>query len=154
MAKDSVELAPDTGSTPSVMPGQIAELIEILLRELNARMYRSELNPAQWSALRYFSRDNGQHRTLTDFARFHASTRGTASQTISALQRKGLVTRTPVPKDARQVAVCVTDRGRAVLSKDPLASLTDCIGRIPDDRRLAFALIIKDLLFNLYGEKQ
>src|SRR3546814_9662046 len=90
------------------------------MRELNARMYRSALKPAQWSALRYFGRAAARQRTLTDFARFHATTLGTASQTLSTLQRKGLIARSASPTDRRRADVQLTRKGRALLKQDTL----------------------------------
>ena len=42
------------------------------------------LTPAQRTALRYFSKANRFSRTVSAFAEFHATTRGTASQTVKS----------------------------------------------------------------------
>ena len=49
--------------------------------------YGGELSPAQWMALRFFSRANSFSRTPSAFAEFQATTRGTASQAIKASLR-------------------------------------------------------------------
>ncbi|HEY9567269.1 MAG TPA: MarR family transcriptional regulator [Thalassobaculum sp.] len=123
------------------------------MRELNARMYRSALKPAQWSALRYFGRAAARQRTLTDFARFHATTLGTASQTLSTLQRKGLIARSASPTDRRRADVQLTRKGRALLKQDPLDIVRGHLQQLPAPQRLAFAVMMKDLLFRLYAER-
>src|SRR3546814_1124887 len=88
------------------------------MRELNARRYRSALKPAQWSALRYFGRAAARQRTLTDFARFHATTLGTASETQSTSQRKGLISRSASPTDRRRADVQLPRKGSVPLKQE------------------------------------
>ncbi len=59
------------------------------------------LTAAQWTALRYFARANCFSRTVSAFADYHATTRGTASQTVKSLVTQGLLTRTRSKSDAR-----------------------------------------------------
>src|SRR3974377_1180868 len=56
---------------------------------LQADGYEGELSPAQWMALRFFARANSFSRTPSAFAEFQATTRGTASQAIKALEAGG-----------------------------------------------------------------
>src|SRR6516165_1271169 len=60
---------------------------------LQAEGYDGELSPAQWMALRYFARANTFSRTPSAFAEFQATTRGTASQAIKALEAGGYLVR-------------------------------------------------------------
>ena len=143
---------PEPGGDPeslSLEAEVVAELLQTLLRELTARMYSGGLNPAQWSALRFFARGSSRGRTLTDFARFHATTKGTASQTISALQRKGLVIRTRDPSNNRQVSVHLTEKAREQASNDPLLPLIDALGEMSDRERLQLALQLKTIIFKV-----
>src|SRR5581483_1540762 len=79
----------------------LVELIERLGRIAHLRGFHLNLNPAQWGALRFLARANPSARTTTVFARANGTTQGTATQTISALVRKGLVSRSPDPEDRR-----------------------------------------------------
>ena len=56
--------------------------------------YEAGLSPAQWTALRYLARANRFSRTVSAFAEFHATTRGTASQTVKGLVARGFVKKT------------------------------------------------------------
>src|SRR5256714_13007018 len=68
---------------------ETAELLLLVGRLVQAGGYDGELSPAQWMALRFFARANSFSRTPSAFAEFQATTRGTASQAIKALEAGG-----------------------------------------------------------------
>ena len=68
---------------------ETAELLLLLGRLVQAEGYHGDLSPAQWMALRFFARANSFSRTPSAFAEFQATTRGTATQTIKALETGG-----------------------------------------------------------------
>src|SRR4029453_5577167 len=68
---------------------ETAELLLLVGRLRQAEGYDGELSPAQWMALRFFARANSFSRTPSAFAEFQATTRGTASQAIKALEAGG-----------------------------------------------------------------
>src|SRR5437016_14383870 len=72
---------------------ETAELLLLAGRLVQAEGYDGELSPAQWMALRYFARANPFSRTPSAFAEFQATTRGTASQAIKALEAGGYLVR-------------------------------------------------------------
>ena len=100
------------------------------------------LTAAQWAALRFFARASRLSRTPSGFARFNATTRGTASQTVKSLERLGYLQRTRAPRDGRSVIFELTEAGCECLSRDPLLSLEAALGQLPDDdvRRLCDVL--------------
>lgn len=118
---------------------RLSDLLERIGRLLRGARHRTdELNPAQWEALRYLGRANRYSRTPTALTRYLGSTKGTVSQTVIALERKGLVRRGDDPRDRRGVRLGLTSRGRANLQRDPMASLLDGIdgvvlGRLESD---------------------
>lgn len=93
------------------------------------------LNAAQWTALRFFSRANRFSRTVSGFAEFHLTTKGTASQTVKSLVSRGLLTRTPSERDGRSITMDLTSLGRAMLVQDPLEVLVGAVARLPDPQR-------------------
>lgn len=95
-----------------------AHLIERLARIARAGSYEAGLNPAQWEALRYLSRANRFSKTPAALADFFQTSRGTVSQTLIALEEKGLVARTKSERDARVVDLDLTDEGRRMLAGD------------------------------------
>jgi DNA-binding MarR family transcriptional regulator len=72
---------------------ETAELLLLMGRLAQAQGYRGELSPAQWMALRFFARANQFSRNPSAFAEFQATTRGTASQVIKALESGGYLNR-------------------------------------------------------------
>jgi len=69
----------------------IRELIERLARVSAADEWADDLNPTQKAALAYLARANQYSRSPSQVAEFLAATRGTVSQTLKALARKGLI---------------------------------------------------------------
>ncbi|MEC9345269.1 MAG: MarR family transcriptional regulator [Pseudomonadota bacterium] len=102
---------------------RIAELIDRLGRLARELQYVDGLNPAQWEALRYLSRANKYSRTPGACAEFLGSTKGTVSQTVTALESKGLICRTASPRDRRVCLIDLTDEGRRMIARDPVLKL-------------------------------
>src|ERR1700686_394266 len=87
---------------------ETAELLLLVGRLVQTEGYDGEVSPAQWMALRFFARANSFSRTPSAFAEFQATTRGTASQAIKALEASGYLVRQRSHADERSVTV----RGR------------------------------------------
>ena len=95
------------------------------------------LTAAQWTALRYFSQANQFSKTLSAFADYHATTRGTASQTVRSLMDQGLLTRTPSKSDRRSAYFDLSERGRVVYAQDSFDDLARAIAELPQDLQAA-----------------
>ncbi len=116
-----------------------AEVMAQVLRTTASLAFTEGLNPAQWAALRYFAQANASARSVVAFARHHGTTKGTASQTIAALQKKGLLDRQPSREDRRSVTMNLTEHGRAILAHDPLNELAEAIAVLDDSQHDALA---------------
>jgi DNA-binding MarR family transcriptional regulator len=103
----------------------ILAALERLARLMRAGEHGSGLNPAQWEALRYLSRANRFSNSPVALARFLGSTKGTVSQTIKALERKGHILKTAREGEKRSIALALTDKGREALQIDPRAAGED-----------------------------
>ena len=106
---------------------RLADLVNRLGRGVHCLQFADGLNPAQWDALRYIGRANRYSRNPSALASYLKTTKGTASQTIKALEAKGLVTRQPHCTDGRAVHLVVTEDGDAALERDPLKNLEAAI---------------------------
>jgi DNA-binding MarR family transcriptional regulator len=99
---------------PSV--ADLVEQLAVLLRaERRERAAAWELVPAQLEALRFLGRANRYSRQPGAVAEWMGSTAGTVSQTLSALERKGLIEKLADPTDQRKVVCRPTERGRECL---------------------------------------
>jgi DNA-binding MarR family transcriptional regulator len=109
---------------------ETAELLLLVGRLVQADGYEGELSPAQWMALRFFARANSFSRTPSAFAEFQATTRGTASQAIKALEAVGYLVRQRSQADGRSVTLRLTDKGHEVVARDPFEALVRAVGSL------------------------
>ncbi len=106
---------------------ETAELLLLVGRLVQADSYEGELSPAQWMALRFFARANSFSRTPSAFAEFQATTRGTASQAIKALEAGGYLVRQRSEADGRSVTLRLTDKGNEAVACDPFEVLVRAV---------------------------
>ncbi len=116
---------------------ETAELLMLVGRIVQAEGYHGELSPAQWMALRYFARANPFSRTPSAFAEFQATTRGTASQAIKALETGGYLVRHRSGADGRSVSLRLTDKGKEALTRDPFEVLVRAVDWLDAKERTA-----------------
>ncbi len=121
---------------------QTAVLVERIARLLQNLGNADDLNPVQWEALRYFDRANKFSCTPSGLTDYLGVTKGTVSQTINAIERKGLVTKADVPGNARSVRIQLTEEGKRQLAKNPLRTLIEDLDELDgaDLRRLKESL--------------
>ena len=118
------------GGTRVLMRDDLADLLVHLARQAQ-NTAQTDLTAAQWTALRYFARANRFSRTPSAFSEFHATTRGTASQTVKSLVALGLLAREVHEGDARSTVLSVTERGHAMLRHDPMSDLRAVLSALP-----------------------
>jgi DNA-binding MarR family transcriptional regulator len=116
---------------------ETAELLLWAGRLVQAEGYDGELSPAQWMALRYFARANPFSRTPSAFAEFQATTRGTASQAIKALEAGGYLVRQRSKADRRSVSLRLTSKGKKTLARDPFEVLVCAVDSLDAKERTA-----------------
>jgi DNA-binding MarR family transcriptional regulator len=97
--------------------------LERLARLVRAREHEGGLNPAQWEALRFLARANRFSNSPGALTRYLGATKGTVSQTVMALERKGYITKSSRAGKGRSVSLTLTPRGIEALTQDPWATL-------------------------------
>lgn len=108
----------------------IRDLIDRLARINAADEWSGEINPTQWTALSYLTKANRFSRSPSQVAEFMAVTRGTVSQTLKALSRKGLVDEVRSQTDKRWISYEVTPTGHAALERT--TTMGDALSRMKD----------------------
>ena len=107
----------------------LERLSNVLREDLREVATAQDLALTQLIALQYLSVANRFSDRLSDLVAYLGATKGTVSQTVTALERKGLVARERDAEDGRVSHLIVTDRGRAVaeaaLPAPVLAGLLD-----------------------------
>lgn len=131
----------------------VAELIFHLGRIASGEGLIEGLTPAQWAVLRFISQANRFSRTPSAFAAFHATTRGTASQTIKSLIKQGYLTRLKAEQDKRSVRLALTDKAKAILANDPIESLVRATDTLPSQIRSQFADALRLMLGQVSKER-
>jgi len=111
---------------------RITALMDRLGRAMHNLQFAEGLNPAQWEALRYIAGANRSSRTPSAAAEYLGTTKGTASQTLKALEAKGCIERRPRAGDRRGVELVLTKHGASVLGRDPLTCLGDSLADMPE----------------------
>jgi DNA-binding MarR family transcriptional regulator len=114
---------------------ETAELLLLVGRIVQTEGYDGALSPAQWMALRYFARANPFSRTPSAFAEFQATTRGTASQAIKALEAGGYLVRQRSKADGRSVSLRLTNKGNKALARDPFEVLVRAVDSLDEKER-------------------
>ena len=122
----------------------IINLIERLGRFARSAQHGEGMKPAQWEALRFISRDNRYSRTPGALADFLSSTRGTVSQTLIALEKKGLISRKTHSSDARVKQLELTEKGRDLIEHNPLHILEVAVSSVGDEP--ALEQVLKNLI--------
>lgn len=133
------------------IPVRLRDLLDRVARLLASEGWDGDLNPTQRAALAYLARANRFSRAPSHVADYLATTRGTASQTLKALGRKGLVRETRSEADRRSVALEVTEEGQA------LAGSTDrldaALAALPPKTATALATGLAELLSDILARR-
>lgn len=109
---------------------RIRPLLDRLQRLVASQDWSDDLNPAQRSALGYLAKANRFSRSPSHVADYLCTTRGTASQTLKSLEKKGLIERNAQAADKRSVSYDVTRAGRGLSQReDGLDRALEAIGQ-------------------------
>jgi DNA-binding MarR family transcriptional regulator len=131
---------------------ETSELLLLVGRLVQAGGYVGELTPAQWMALRFFMRANAFSRSPSALAEFQATTRGTASQAIKALEAGGYLTRCRSQADGRSISLRPTEKGRAAIARDPFEALVRAVAALEAPERATMRGALQQVLAVLSRE--
>jgi len=134
-------------------PAAVTDLLERVGRLLQSDLHAAGLPPAQWQALRYLADANRFSRTPGAIGRYLDATKGTVSQTIMALARKGLVRKTPDPADRRSVSLRLTARGEALIARHPVSEITAVAAALAPETREALGAGLARLLDGMLARR-
>ena len=115
----------------------VADLVVRLAQVVRSHRHSGGLRPVQWEILRYLSHANAISRCPGSLALYLDTTRGTVSQTLITLEKKGLITRERNAFDGRGTLLNLTANGRLTVSSDPLKELQAVSGYMTGGTALA-----------------
>jgi DNA-binding MarR family transcriptional regulator len=132
---------------------QVAELVLQLGRTAYADCASGGLTQAQWMALRFFARANRFSRSISAYADFHATTRGTASQTVKSLVNQGYLTRQRSDRDGRSSRFDLTEQACRKMADDPLDGVVRAARRLSPEQCAGTVDGLRQMLRCLVEEK-
>lgn len=124
----------------------VAELVLQLGCLARGDGFVADLTFAQWTALRYFSRANRFSRTVSAFAEFHGTTRGTASQTIKSLVQNNHLTRKRSKTDGRSIDFTLTNKSKKLLAEDPFEAMVVAASALSNSASLTVTRSLERML--------
>lgn len=133
-------------SVTSHSPEHIAALIERVGRLLSTEAHVEGLLPVQWEALRYLHRANRFSRTAAALTAYLGLTKGTVSQTLNALESKGLVKKRIDLKDRRSKRLSLSAKGKRILRQDPLGATIAAVNELGRSSQRALDKSLESLL--------
>ena len=107
--------------------------------------FRLLLRAQSWQSS-HSHRANPFSRTPSAFAAFQATTRGTASQAIKALEASGYLVRQRSKADGRSVSLRLTNKGNKALARDPFEALVRAVDSLDLKERTAMRQALHQLL--------
>jgi len=131
----------------------VAELVVQLGCLARGDGFVGDLTLAQWAALRYFSRANRFSRTVSAFAEFHGTTRGTASQTIKSLVENDYLTRKRSKTDGRSIDFTLTYKSKKLLAEDPFEALVVAASALSDSASHTIERSLKRMLYKMVQQQ-
>jgi DNA-binding MarR family transcriptional regulator len=124
----------------------LLELLELAGRSMHSIGYADGLYPAQWTALRYFSKASDGTRTASALARFQGFANGPVSRTVRTLISKGLLRKADNQPAGRAEHLEVTENARAILDHDPALAIAEAIARFSDEEKEALERALKEVI--------
>lgn len=123
---------------------RVRALLDRLQRLHASEDWADDLNPAQRSALGYLVRANLFSRSPSQVADYLCTTRGTASQTLKALEKKGLIERSAPDGDKRTISYDVTRAGFDVAER--VDALDNALERLDTESGIALEETLSELI--------
>lgn len=122
-----------------------AVLLERLIRDTYTARHSSEIQPLQWSILRYLARTSEDQRQLRRIAPFLNLTPSPVARAIITLAQRGLVTQSVSKVDSRIKTITLTQLGLEALTQDPIVTVASQIEALPERERQDFIRSVRTL---------
>lgn len=101
----------------SQLPLLLERLAALIQQSVREEALRHGLQPVHLQILSFLARANRYSTLPIAIAEYLGITRGTVSQSLALLERKGLIAKAPDDQDARRVQLRLTPAGEALLAE-------------------------------------
>ncbi len=141
-------------------PNDLTVTLERLSRVLQNEAHTGGLKPVQWEVLRYLANANRFSNSPSAVTAYLGITKGTVSQSLIALERKGLITKKPNRGDRRNVQLGLTGDGVNLLRSDPIDAAfesalelrPDALSALTDGLQLVLRAMLRQRGQNAFGQ--
>jgi len=113
----------------------LSGVIEHAVRLIHARGFSHGLNPAQWTALRYFNWASAPKCTIARLAQFQGLSIAPVARSVHTLVTKGYLDARPNPGNKKADLFVLTRKGQQTLRRDPRSALTQVLAAMPVEER-------------------
>lgn len=110
----------------------IAILLEEAVRSAYKARSSKDIQPLQWSILRYLGLTPQDGRDLASVANYAGVTPAPVSRAVQTLEARGLIEKQRSREDRRAVSIRITAKGLATLGSDPLLQIAYKLRQLPD----------------------
>ena len=128
----------------------LERLTNLLRAEQRQAGMHDALQPVHLTSLLYLSRANRYSDTPAGVTEYLGATKGTVSQSLVVLERKGLVAKRSDERDRRVIHLELTNEGRRLLAyRWPAHRLREALAELSEAQRGRFEDALRDLLTSL-----
>lgn len=123
-----------------------AVLLEKIVRNAYEHKRSSEVQPLQWSIMRYLGNASEDRCTVVWLASFLGLTHAPVARAVKTLLGRGYVLQQDNPSDGRSKILSLSDTGWQQLTADPLLLVAKRIDQLDHDEKRALASAVKQLV--------
>lgn len=123
-----------------------AVLLEKIVRDAYENRHSSEVQPLQWSIMRYLGSQNEARCTIGWISSFLGLTHAPVVRAVKTLQKRNYVTQKVNPSDGRGKIFLLTAEGWNQLKADPLLVIARRIDKMNSEGRSALMDAVKHLI--------
>jgi DNA-binding MarR family transcriptional regulator len=123
-----------------------ALLMEKIVRDTYSMKGSGEIQPLQWSILRYLQTAQTQGCTVSKISGFLGMTHAPVVRAVNTLARRGLVGQTANPEDARSKLLSLTPKGIDKMKDDPILRVVRYLESQPPLEQEQFKKFVRTLV--------
>jgi DNA-binding MarR family transcriptional regulator len=131
-----------------IQSGELASvvLMEAIVRDMYPLKASKEIQPLQWSILRYLEDNPVERCSLTLISQYVGLTAAPVGRAAKTLQDRGLIRHQPNRLDARTKQFVLSDAGREALKDDPVINVARKVADLSDEERAMFRKVMQKLM--------
>ena len=124
----------------------VALIMEELVRSAYRDRQSKDVQPLQWSILRYLSTSSVTGVPLTSIAAYCGVTAAPVSRAIKTLEKRGFVQKDEKQEDRRSLSVRITSQGLEALEDDPILRIAYKLNQLTEEEMRVVARCLRRII--------